>query len=236
MSDFLYFVSGNIKAMPAVKADEIGLEHFHDGRPIEYREAAAGSPGPSGSAGLFFGVRDARKIVYDKNRQVWKPYPGLEGVYFGYETDDPPTPAGLQRSKLLDGYEWTNAGRTWTVPVAKLYSVAGWAHALPRKIELSESGTYQAGEIIARYKPLWEIAEQIQNVVATAKDSTIRLPENAIELAVAVLSFNYRIGPAEFAELEIAQWDFETVWGILRLVIDQPGFLEALEKKTGASA
>ena len=235
MHDFLYFFE-NRKSFNNSAADELELSYIYQGsgRSIQSRECKLGSAGPTGNHGVFFGVRNSSLIRFQPDKQKWTPHPNIEGLHVGYDTDSRPNAQGLARNDMLKGHTWTDHNdRKWIIPVARWVGPDGYRHALPRELNF-DGEQFMPGNVVEKYSRLWEIGEAAANSI-DGEDVVLKFSD-AIPMCVDALAFNYRISSVEFALAGIAQWDIDSIWGILSLVIDTPGLVQMSQKKNGSLA
>jgi hypothetical protein len=126
--------------------------------------------GPEGRQGIVCAQSDSYqdgRNVFHREMQRWTKVPGAD-CWVGYWIDAVPGPADLARRKQIAGYGLVlGDGRSWEIPVARSYAERGEGEAaelfyevnLPRALELAADGKWTAGGVVARYAPLWELAE-----------------------------------------------------------------------------
>ncbi len=178
--------------------------------------------GPGKLPGQIWGwIDDAAKVqpeplTYQPGQQTW--IAAADGRYWvGWSNSNPPSPESLQRSEMIDGPLITLAdGREW-----QIISSAG----LPRQAQLVEGQWSWAPQSrFARFveRSVWafDVAKN-----AMRPDDTFVVPVSAVEYALEVLNWNYRITPelvshlglfrpTELFELLVLSTD---VRGILRI-------------------
>ena len=125
--------------------------------------------GPDGGKGILVASvsADQRAIGYHPDRQTWRKLAGKSQhrVWVGHDKENPPAPADLVRAELLPGHEVKLAdGHHYTIPVARGIAagdngeLSGWYHALPRSVDLDDAGQWTYGDVLPRYRWLWELA------------------------------------------------------------------------------
>lgn len=209
--------------------------------------AMAVQKGPGGGPGVLLYPRapqgkDPRYTVYRPHDQVWHEVAAPPGHarakqgplrWIGWETANPPTPPDLARRRQISGQVVVDdAGRAWLVPTAR--SPANPHGRLP--VDYSFDA---AGKPFLRLKPslaaLWESAGV---AFATLTGQGEHGEAELVSIALAALSVNYRVGPAEMNALaagELVVLDTHLVVAILQALVDWPAWLAALEKKTAGT-
>ena len=221
---------------------EIGLGYAFEKSPV-IRSVENGK-GPEGRSGCVVGR--SPKIGYYANRQTWKPHPDVDNVWVGIDTKEPPTPAEMARESWLRDEDsetqplvipchlLESNGRVWPVPIARAWSLSNdqilWSGSLPRSLEYAGDNKFQPGEVQLQFERLEKIAETIQ----THYDQS-EVPDNFFGLCAEVLGQAYFIGPQEMAMMRLLNdYSADAAAELLFLVIDQPGLIEQLQKKTAA--
>lgn len=204
---------------------------------------------PFGAAGVTFADPDrVQKIgVYDG--QTWKQAPGQK-FWIGWYDNQRPGPGDLARSKMLDGHCVRLAdGNDYLAPVARGWNDSdddpGWFHAVPRLTELDDAGNWIQGDVVAAYRPLWELATawwDMKNRAAEAVEEGAEQVRVDFEIdtfaglndaAAFALGQNYRVSKYEIAALGL--FDTHSAQRILDALVDGPTFRAWLEKKTPAA-
>lgn len=214
---------------------DAGLGHLlrlDDNRPVQLDLPDAG---PGGTAGqLLAWIDDAAAVQAEQvgyfppqpgqtPRQTW--LPGANGRYWvGWQNDLPPTPANLQRRTLVDGPVTTlGDGQEW-----QLIAAAN----LPQQARLVEGKWAWAPQ--TRFASFVERSAWAFDVARQALEAERAIPLEAVEYALGVLSWNYRIVP------EVADWlglfTAETLLRTLVLTTDVNRLREiVLQLKKGGS-
>ncbi len=233
MGGYLYYVPGASDADPRAA----GLKYAFDGRSPTRCPVTRG---PDGDAGVVLSCDDALRVRYVPGEQEWGPVPGT-GAWVGYWRDRLPGPQDLARTDLLDGHAITLLdGREWIVPIARKVLVEGgeivaWPTALPCAVRLDDAGKWQIGDVVPRYRWLWEIAGRWLDARfgATETDDGISYDfDSLFDEAALVLQANYRIGRAEASLAGL--FETATAKRVLDLLIDVPTFEAVLKKKRAA--
>jgi hypothetical protein len=207
MSCFLYYLPAAASATDEI-LDGLGLAGVLEGarvaRPVM-------NNGPDGGAGLVvtapclkWGGVESR-IGYYPDKQRWRKAPG-GGYWIGYETAARPRRVDLQRDIVIAGHDVRlTDGASWVIPLAR--RIDGGTN-LDCAFSLDDAGEWVETPL-AKYDRLREIAGRAWATVLNEK----RIEERAaaemidetelVELAVEVLSTNYRVGRLEVAELEL---------------------------------
>ncbi len=184
-------------------------------------EGSGGASGGGGDSGGGKGVvaadpryTDPSLLGYYPDQQQWVKVPGTQ-AYVGWRQGQKSTPADLARPTQLNGHEVRlGDGHRWRVPVARaLIEQDGdmrYSVALPTSTGLDEQGNWAPGQVVERYKPLWELACQwwdgITGAVGDQGDSDVAASFNfdgINDAALRALAANYRIGKAEVAALGV---------------------------------
>ncbi|MDI9598469.1 MAG: hypothetical protein QM323_03075 [Acidobacteriota bacterium] len=236
MGGYLYYVPG---AGHDVDYHAAGLDYAFDDRSPTRCPVLRG---PDGAAGVVLSCDEPMRARYVPAEQEWGPMPGT-GLQVGYWRDRLPGPQDLARTDLLDGHPLTLLdGREWIVPIARKVLVEGgevvaWPTALPCTVRLDDAGKWTIGDVVPRYRWLWEIAGRWLDARfgATETDDGISYDfDTLFDDAAAVLGANYRIGRAEASLAGL----FETASAkrVLDLLIDVPTFEAVLKKKRAGAA
>lgn len=169
---------------------------------------------------------------YYPERQEWQQI--NDQLWMGWERDRKPNPEGLRRAKQIRGEVINISGQDWVVPVARRFAIdnglPGYVSQLPRRM-VYQKGEWQFGEISDQYTRLWEIGQVYWDCIFDATDGkkSIALPD-AAEMAVEVLSFNYRVWHHEISAMAVL--DGDTIRAILDTVVDKATFDDWVEKKS----
>jgi len=181
------------------------------------------------------------RIGYYPDQQVWSemgPAVGRPRTFVGYYRDGLPSPADLQVAEPLRGRAVKcRDGREWISPLAREFSNGAYHRCLPGRAK-RVGGQWVAGEVEERYAELWSIATDFFDHMfgsQASEDATLRFNfAGALDAAVRVLSFNYRLGPDEAGLLGLfddqllvaadvlkATIDFDTFWAWQKKNLDR---------------
>ena len=257
MAGLLYYLPGEDAQRPhsvtRERVDELGLGHAFDG--AKFTPSGVHQKGPDGGSGVI--VADGSrvdKIGYYPERQTWRKVGG-SAVYVGHYRDQRPTAADLARAELVDGVPLKLAdGDLWLIPLARGWNGSeqntGWYHGLPRRNDVDDAGQWVPGDVLPRYKRLWEVAtswwDAKQAAIAAAalrEEGSSQRGEETIgaefdfndfgglnDAAAYVLSVNYRVSKTEIGLLGL--FDTETAERILDATCDWNTVVAWVQKKT----
>jgi len=238
---FLPNVAGQVSLEVAASA---GLSYAFESPSVTSNQTGAG---PDGGPGMVFAA-DGLFHPFDAGHQTWRKHPARD-YWAGVDRRHVPTPDQLARGEMLPGQLVKLAdGRQWIVPIARGAATEDgspvWYEALPQRLVRDDAGKWVPGDVIARYEPLWSIANQwsaiwermlLEAVEDDGGETTIEVDDfEAVEAAVAVLGFNYRIGPMEadlLGLLDFCAGHSPAAQSILLATIDWDRRI-ALQKKT----
>lgn len=198
--------------------------------------------GPGGVAGQVF-CSDSSRCRYDAKSQTWKQI-GDE-LWVGWDKAKPPTPESLQRDSMIPGHVVELAGQRWMIPMVREWNFRSESASILYSIVLAKSAQYDAetktwtaGDVVEKQKRMFELAQDIYERYCkrSEDDVSFDLPENPLDVCAEFLAVNYRIGPEEISVLGLLNFDFDSAWSVLRLVIDEPGLIEAHQKKMAYDA
>lgn len=226
---FLYYRPGHNRAVSFDDIKHWGLEYAFDKQPVS---AECQNRTPDGGSGRVFIAGGVQGEVPQMNldKQTWRKLPGDRmgaPVYVGVWNESKPGPEELAREKQLSGYHYTLAdGHDWLVPLVRRYGDDGHTCALPRMLDFDEAGKPIDGQVIAKYRGLWDLTKPIvDDLLATYE--LAELPEDkltrsqVIEIAVELLQVNYRVSLPELVVLEAVPND-STASGLCSLACDWP--------------
>lgn len=234
MPGFLYF-SPQPTPPSAKDLERLTLAHLDRVGPTRQTTA-----GPGERPGYLFarpGYPDTQ-VKFLPDGQVWRQIPGSE-AWVGHGREAVPGPAELLRADALDGNSvLLGDGREWLVPVARRWDFDGEIfvrQTLPRETELDAEGRWQAGQVVAGCRRLWEITLQwdaFQRADREGEPSAALSFHDGAMLAVEVLARNYHLAAAEAALLGLITE--ATVPAVLDALTDEAGLIEAIKKKAAA--
>jgi hypothetical protein len=236
MGCFLYFVPDRSAGLSNKEISDIGLGYALDG--TIHQQGLSGA-GPGGLRGVLLACGcDPSMVRYADSEQQW--YETPFGYWIGLWIKDRPNSAALARDSQLDGHYVVLAdGDVWLAPMARKYLADGWYHVLPRTVKLGPERKWEKGDVVAKYKRLWDNGQAWWDArlaavpVESQAGDDIRIDfDCAVTLAVESLSENYRIGQDEVSILGL--FDSTSAKEILDALIDFPGLLALMEaeKKT----
>lgn len=249
MAGFVYFVPG---ARTPKDADDTlrkaGAAHVIDGK-FETRTGQGPSPEGKPAAGVLVAPIPAvpgepARTVYEPELQTWQQMPKT-ACWIGIEKARPPRPVDLVREKVRAGHLVTLAEQPWMVPLARLLS---GAPALPQIVTVDAEGRHDfriggpAAWLWEKACAFWDEwrateseapAEAFTWIGRNSEGGIVTKLANCFDLAIEVLSVNYRLGPGEASLLELIT--SEGASDVLLAVVDWPA-LEELEKKAQAAA
>ena len=216
MSQFLYHIP---KLRGAARAADLAANGLADRLPAEPLSQNPNAPGPDGAVGLLlqYGGGVPR---YKPDDQEWIEH---AGVWVGMAKAQPPGPADLARDVQLDGERvQLGDGQEWLVPVVLKFP---GTVTLPRKLSLVD-GEWQTGDVIDRHKVLWDAAWRVFQAYVNAPQHDSRIIiEDPMDVAVGLLSANYRVSDAEASLLGLFTTD--NLWrGIFEVAIDWQSFVD----------
>lgn len=254
--------SGFIYWVPAILAQKAGgmlsPRDLRQAGLIEQFENAANvtqiglQKGPDGGAGFI--VADSNRIShptigYKPNAQTWQPIEIVDDerpiCMVGYETENRPSPASLERPKLLDSVEVQLSGHTWKVPRIQRYDskLDAVLPALPSKPRY-RNGRYEPAAIADAYADLWEMGnafalQVMEQAVEFEKDPRDRNQfafefdyDEVRQAAGAALAINYAAGPIEL--IELGAMEGENPVQVMFHVCDMPSYIAAKKNDTRA--
>lgn len=218
---FLYYLAG----VPGCNERMLGglglLDRFMSGAALGEWCVTEAPVGPDGRGGSIAAC-GAHPPEFQPERQAWlqggaRWWVGLEDAQL------PPGPDDLVRELGLEGYELElGDGRLWRAPRILRWDIEKLEHqpAIPRMLTRvpAETGGFKfAYEVPEAFKPVLKIAQRSFEDHVHERSVPI---ERLFEDASALLSANYRIGPAEVALLGLL--DEGNAQQILALSFDLP--------------
>jgi hypothetical protein len=233
---FLYYRPGHNRSVSFDDIKHWGLEYAFDKAPVS-GQCQGGTP-DGGSGQVFIGQRTNGEVpLVNMEKQTWRKLPGDRmgaPVYVGFWNENKPTPEELVRPAILSGYQYTLAdGHQWNVPLVRRYGDDGHSCALPRMLDFDDEGKPIDGEVVSKYRGLWDLTKPIvDDLLATYELG--ELPEvpltqkQAVEIAVSLLQVNYRVSLPEMVLLEALPND-STVSGLCSCACDWPELIRRLE-------
>lgn len=238
MAGFLYFLPGAKQSDVPRELDQWGLGYLVD---QEFQLYCRQALGPDNVHGIVVGsaanwTPEDVKIV-DSIQWVNFPKPFAQRqAKLGYFPGDLPGPADLVRSETIAGKSVELAdGHKWKVPKARLITAEGSLCNLPLSFDLDEeSGEWISGDVLPRYRAIWQHANayidaQMAAIKSTAEGEQIRfvIPDGQ-RLVADSLQVNYRVSERELATLGVLTSGIAAV--VAEILIDSDGF-EQIKKK-----
>jgi len=225
-SRFLYFIE-QARAATGETLAAAGLTDVVVGTPTA-RESIAG-PGPAKRGGVVIAAGEyGQDVGFWPDRQTWAPIPGRDGVYVGTTDAEPaPGPGDLERAEMIDGPAVRLAdGADWIVPVGRCFP---GGTRLPSSMAIGPDGALVT-EILPRFAAAGRMADRIWDAIATQagrpadpEAPTVIDDMEIFEMAVGILSLNYRIGAAEASALRILTTT--NILGVLEAFVDWPAWV-----------
>jgi hypothetical protein len=182
--------------------------------------------GPDGGKGVTLGA-SADGLGYYPDRQTWRKLPE-SNCWVGCDTL--PGPRELRRARQLPGVPvQLGDGNEWTIPYARRFvesdDVVIPVCALPRCREMGDDGKWGRGEVVGKYKPLWQIATEAWDAFGGEATSE----EWECQACAVVLAANYRVSETEISMLGL--FDDLAVVSILKALTDIDTFIDWNKKK-----
>ena len=195
--------------------------------------------GPEGCRGMLFGsCYGPERTSYKPAEQTWRKVPHST-AWVGLWNDQHPTPAMLQRAKVIDGHEVEMAnGSRWLVPVARGFDFSGDEPAarvaLPTLLDLDDDGEWILGDVLPQFSRLCKIAETVWDTIAAAGEGApvVISGSDEFEMVAEVLSTNYRVSKIECVMLRLLEAGGATTTNVLQAVVDWPSMVAWSQKKS----
>lgn len=238
---FLYFVPRPFDSKALKKALSYAFEI--EGK-TQKRETMSG---PNGApAGVLMADQSVPENLFllKTDHQIWRKIPGTE-CQVGRWKDVELSPGNLQRAELLEGESVELAdGSYWQVAHARkfvemeqrIYAIC----PLPKAFGLNDAGQWQINRVANRYLRLAELAMEYSKTLTEAMEAAADEAEQILfefdridELAVAGLTANYRVGPAELDLYNL--YDMPARQRLIDGILDVRTFI-AWQKKSAVSA
>jgi hypothetical protein len=252
MAGCLYYLPGESSNITVATVRSLGLSYAFETDRCSARGVTRGpedsGPGVVVADPLY--VPD-HLIRFESDQQTWLKLPGCN-KYVGMYTDEHrPGSTDLQRSTVLPGHLVTlGDGNDWICPIARGHAdeedALTWHNALPQARTIDPEGNWILGDVVDKYRALWDTACRFWDVFNTAltEAGAEKSAESKQEVsfsfadendaALRALPANYRVGKAEVALLGL--FNTQAVSGILRALIDWPTAEKWLQKKTATNA
>lgn len=236
---FLYYRPVHNRKVTLDDVKRWGLEYAFDVPPVC---AQVAHRTPDGNDGRVFlrSNKDGEAPQINIDKQTWRKLPGErmgEAVWVGMWNEAKPGPRELFKTSGLPGYEYELLdGNTWVIPLVRQY--IGDAHecALPRLMDFDEDGNAKDGEVIAKYRHLWELTKPIVDDLLASyelgpEQSEPLTKQQAASTAMELLATNYRVSIAEMTLLEAIAND-STVSGLCAIACDWPELVRRLNAQS----
>ena len=249
----LYYLPAVARPTPE-KIAEAGLAYAFEAKPLAVEVMRGPFDGPGGIVLCDPRAPQAERLGYYPDQQTWRKIPGAKSftehgaVCVGMWNDVAarPGPEHLARRFMLRGHAvQMSDGRIWECPAAVHYDEGDpvrRTELLPHEIDTDEAGEWVTGPIRREYRRQWEIAQRWQSFYAqlhnpeTEEDRDVEtdlLLTDVFDDAAACLATNYRLAKIEIAMLGL--FSESSARDVLNAVIDWPGLVAILQKKTGDS-
>lgn len=236
MSGFIYFLPGRSGIDPA------DLERCGLGKVLTNPHgSAAHANTPSGGGGYTVADRSTpiELARIRPGEQTWKDAPKIDGetpYWVGYHNDAKPTPETLKRDEQIDGQPIVDVcGQTWLAPQLRQW-MEGPPEApfqqrplLPCVCDLNDEGHVTLGEVIPRYREIWNRSWDVASALWPSKVNTggVMDDHEAVKFSGELLNVNYRVTFLELALLQCFSVDLAA--RVCRVGIDAEGFLAAVK-------
>lgn len=242
MSAPLYFLPGIFTAQLApggklsrslLAARGLG-EVFEDVRELDdLARIDMSALGPGNQSGMIISALPVESREPPRRIGYYPQDPAIEwhsfdngSLWIAIDTQNPPTPADLARSKQLQGHAVEMAdGQQWIVPVLRRWPSGS---GLPQDWEFDDAGQF-VQRIKARYRQLWDRSAWVHALhYDAATENRVDLAE-ALQFVLDCLALNYRIGRNEQRLCHLVDTtNWETALGA---TVDLPKVMQALAQK-----
>lgn len=211
MAGFLYFLSGDTRAMTVDRARKLGLGYaFPAG--LTTRETTHNSP--SKTAGVVFAdPKRVDDVGYFADRQTWRKLPTVEGrpeLWVGYFNDAKPGPEDLRRANGLPGEVAMTLGdgNRWLIPTLTEFDAETKTGPceLPAPLDFDDEGNLFTSKPVGEYGELWDAIHPVALSVCFGSDDADSPIKNAStkdirEAAFRLLRANYVVDMPELVVL-----------------------------------
>lgn len=220
-----------------------GLDHIRLTGGVQPRQCLSG---PSGLSGVLVAAGDvpSSALRFSPDDQQWAfapdafcgPSPDLcslrRWAVCYSKSSGSPGPSELAREKQLDSRPVTLAdGHEWLVPIARQWFEAAendpplaWQHTLPRAMRLDSQGQWSPGDVLPKYRQLWDKAIAYETALYSAIEefnggnANAAVNFDSASLACLALGFNYHLSPVEISLLGL--FDTDSVQAVIDTVTD----------------
>ena len=209
MAGFLYYLPGPVEGVKLEDVQKAGLGYAFDSQNCTAAGVHANGLDEGRQGVIVADPNRVESIGLYPDKQTWRKIPGRE-VWAGFYTDDRPTPADLARKEQLNGHLVTLLdGNQWLCPLIRQFGEEDgelrWGIAVPQVSKLSDDGAWVAGDIVGRFKPVWETACRWQEDLERAlfggddeeEDGLVVTFAEAHDAAAEALAVNYVVSPIE---------------------------------------
>lgn len=200
--------------------------------------AVTRGPGDNGP-GVVCAAQGASRPGFYPDSQVW--HPCDDGNWMvGWDASTTPKPASLARVEQIAGHLVTlGDDQDWLVPVARSFPIGT---ALPEALVIGPNGEL-VSEPLPKFAQISQSAERVWEAFMAAseregvddgiQDDRDLEVADAFDIATQALALNYHVSKWELSALRLMTTD--TMWGVLRALIDFPAIEAELKKNLGAT-
>lgn len=226
---FLYYRPGHSRKVTLDDVKRWGLEYAFDKPPVC---GPCQNRTPDGNSGHVFlrSNSDGEVPQVNLEKQTWRKLPGErmgEAVWVGVWNEAKPGPRELFKAGGLPGYEYELLdGNSWVIPLVRQYAEGGHECTLPRLMDFDDEGNATDGEVIEKYRHLWELTKPVVDDLLAGyglgpEQESPLTKQRVVQIAVELLATNYRVGIGEMTLLQAIAND-STVNGLCALSCDWP--------------
>ncbi len=233
MGDILYFIPERSN-ITVDRLRELGLGFAFDDELLAKRGIVKSIEAFGNNIGTICARSGGQNFGYYPDKQTWNRLACITDVevYWGYNNDQKPTPADLQRAECLPGKDLKLSDEnSWHVPIAREYasveSIPIPICALPCKISMVDGKLQRGINPLQKYQELWRIANEWAVHMGSGQGITIE--DCHIKDAGIVLSANYRLCLEQVFALEMITSDLRAAFDILNVLIDFDSLVEMIK-------
>jgi hypothetical protein len=218
MRSILYFLVTDKAAAAPADLEAVGLAHALS----DHGTASVRVRGPENLEGLLIAANGAAgetpALVYQSEKQAWRKGPG--GKYFvGVDRAAMPGPDDLARAKIYPGQAVKLLdGNEWIVPRC-VGMLDDRPMTLPRQLDLADDGETAIARPHPRYEALCARAFDWWLQWSRQSETKKLTTGEQLDLAIAALAVNYRIGKLEAVSL-LGLFGTDEFGLVLRAMID----------------